>query len=37
MATIETKPLPPIGKGAITITPADRADLINRARDVIYD
>jgi hypothetical protein len=37
MATIESKPLPPIGKGTVTITPADRTDLTNRARDVIYD
>jgi hypothetical protein len=37
MATIESKPLPPIGKSTVAITPADRTDLINRARDVIYD
>jgi hypothetical protein len=37
MATIESKPLPPIGKGTVTITPADQTDLTNRARDVIND
>jgi hypothetical protein len=35
MATIERKPLPPPGRGAITITSTDRADLTNSARDLI--
>jgi hypothetical protein len=37
MATIERKPLPPPGRGTITITPTDRAELANSARDVIND
>src|SRR5690349_5159782 len=35
MATIESRPLPPLGYSATTITEADRAEIMGQANEVI--